>query len=39
VPPVVSAPTRTHLAVTVRIDLIEFPGKPGGKAETEKPDA
>jgi hypothetical protein len=38
-PVVASAPKRTHLAVTVRVDLIEFPGKPGGKAETGKPDA
>lgn len=36
---VASAPKRTLLAVTVRVDLIEFPVKPGGKAETEKPDA
>ena len=39
VPAVVSAPKRTHLAVTVRVDLIEFPGKQAGKAETGKPDA
>ena len=30
---------RAHLAVTVRIDLIEFPGKQPGKAEAGKPDA
>src|ERR1017187_9309198 len=35
----VSPPKRTRLAVTVRIDLIEFPSKPAGKAETGKPDA
>ncbi len=39
VPAVVSAPKRTLLAVTVRVDLIEFPSKPTGKGETEKPDA
>jgi hypothetical protein len=38
-PAVVSAPKRTLLAVTVRVDLIEFPSKPTGKGETEKPDA
>jgi hypothetical protein len=38
-PVVVSAPKRTHLAVTVRVDLIEFPGKQAGKAEAGKPDA
>jgi len=38
-PAAVSPPKRTRLAVTVRVDLIEFPGKPAGKAETEKPDA
>jgi hypothetical protein len=38
-PAVVSQPKRTHLAVTVRVDLIEFPVKPAGKAETGKPDA
>ena len=39
VPAVVSAPKRTRLVVTVRVDLIEFPGKTAGKAETGKPDA
>jgi hypothetical protein len=38
-PTAVSPPKRTHLAVTVRVDLIEFPSKPTGKAGSEKPDA
>ncbi|HXI85147.1 MAG TPA: Amuc_1100 family pilus-like protein [Verrucomicrobiae bacterium] len=38
-PTAVSPPKRAHLAVTVRVDLIEFSGKPTGKAETGKPDA
>jgi hypothetical protein len=37
-PAAVSPPKRTLLAVTVRVDLIEFPSKPTGKGETEKPD-
>jgi hypothetical protein len=32
-------PKRTRLVVTVRIDLVEFPGKPAGKTETGKPEA
>jgi hypothetical protein len=39
VPAVASPSKRTRLAVTVRVDLIEFPGKPAGKTETGKPDA
>jgi hypothetical protein len=39
VPAVISPPKRTRLAVTVRVDLIEFPSKPAGKAETGKPGA
>jgi len=38
-PAAVSPPKRTRLAVTLRVDLIEFPAKPTGKGETEKPDA
>jgi len=38
-PAAVPPPKRAHLAVTMRVDLIEFSGKPTGKAETGKPDA
>ena len=34
-----AAPKRTRLAVTVRVDLIEFAGKPAVKAAAGKPDA
>jgi hypothetical protein len=37
-PAEVAAPKRTRLSVTVRIDLIEFPGKPAGKPEAGKPE-
>lgn len=35
----VAAPKRTRLSVILRVDLIEFPGKPAGKPETGKPEA